>query len=109
MKDIGLEEMLGWFGLSGHRLAIFQNMERCFLQHVRGEGGKSICIERYRKRSVSPSNSRFGRLASPAAKRTGRIKRIARHDKTLYGMLRMSQAALGHGPGYALRNRKGFF
>jgi len=108
MQGVGLEDMLSWFGLSGHRLGLLQNMERCFLQHVHGEGGKYIYIERYRKSSVPLSNSRFG-LAGPAAKLTGRIKGVARHNKTLYGVLRMAKSALTNGPGYALRNRKAFF
>ena len=88
-------------------LAVLE-MEKRFQQHVHGENWKYIYTERYRKSSISPSNSRFG-LAGPAGKLIGGIKRIARHNKTLYGMLRMAKAALMHGPGYALRNRKTFF
>jgi len=109
IKDIGLEEMLGWFGFQTQQLQIFQNMERCFLQHVHGEGCKYIYTERYRKPSVSLSKSRFGRRANPGGRLTEGIKRIARHNKTMYGVLRMAQAALRQGPGYALRNRKAFF
>jgi len=108
MKGVGLEDMLGWFGFSTQRLALFWDMEKRFQQHVHGEGWKYIYTERYRKSSISPSGSRFG-LAGPAGKLTGRIKRIARGNKTLYGMLRMTKATLMHGPGYALRNRKTFF
>jgi len=108
MKGVGLEDMLGWFGFSTQRLGLYWNMEKRFQQHVHGEGWKYIYTERYRKSSISLPGSRFG-LASPAGKLTGGIKRIARHNKTLYGMLRMAKAALMHGPGYALRNRKTFF
>jgi len=108
MKGVGLEDMLGWFGFSTQRLALFWNMEKRFQQHVHGENWKYIYTERYRKSSVSPSGSRFA-LAGPAAKLTGGIKQIARHNKTLYGVLRMAKSALTNGPGYALRNRKAFF
>jgi len=108
MKGVGLEDMLGWFGFSTQRLAIFWNMEKRFQQHVHGENWKYVYTERYRKSSIAPSHSRFG-LAGPAGKLAGGIKRVARHNKALYGMLRMAKAALQYGPGYALRNRKTFF
>ena len=94
---------------SGSNAAVLWSMERCFLQHVHGEGCKYIYTERYRKPSVSLSKSRFGRRANPGGRLTEGIKRIARHNKTMYGVLRMAQAALRQGPGYALRNRKAFF
>lgn len=108
MQGIGLEEMLGWFGFSTQSLALFWNMEKRFQQYVHGEGWKYIYTERYRKSSLAPSNSRFG-LARPVGKLAEGIKRIGRSNKTVYGMLRMTKAALRHGPGYALRNRKSFF
>lgn len=108
MKGIGLEEMLGWFGFTTQRIALFWNMEKRFQQYVHGEGWKYIYTERYRKSSISLSNSRYG-MARPVRKLSEGIKRIGRSNKTVYGMLRMTKAALRHGPGYALRNRKAFF
>lgn len=108
LKGVGLEEMLGWFGFSTQALARCWNMEKRFQQYVHGEGWKYIYTERYRKSSITPSNSRFG-LARPVGKLAEGIKRIGRSNKTVYGVLRMTKATLSHGPGYALRNRKAFF
>lgn len=53
LEGASLEDMLGWFGISGETLETFWQMERRFQQYIHGEDWKYIYTEHYKKKNVS--------------------------------------------------------
>ena len=53
LQGASLEEMLGWFGISGNMLDAFREMEKCFQQRIHGGSWKYTYTENYRKKDLS--------------------------------------------------------